>query len=213
MKRLAAIILLSFITSMAYTQTFDEWFRQKKTQIKYLIDQIAALQVYSSYVEKGFDIAKQGLNAINTIKKGDFSIHDQYFSALKKVNPKIKSYWKAADIITTEYNIIKACHREIKFIHNNPQITGDEIDYFSNTFSNVLDDCGKIINDLSTIVTPGSIELKDDERLKRIDELHNQIVGNKIFQQNISLEINQLAIQRFIDAADVKANKMMFDLN
>ena len=48
-------------------QTWAEWFRQKATQKKYLLQQIAALHVYSGYLSKGYSIAKDGLNTIKSI--------------------------------------------------------------------------------------------------------------------------------------------------
>ena len=63
-------------------QTSSEWFRQKATQKKYLLQQIAALQVYSGYLSKGYSIAKNGLNTIKNIKNGDLLQHSNYFTSL-----------------------------------------------------------------------------------------------------------------------------------
>src|SRR5258706_10649819 len=100
MKKMVLVMLLIF--NYAYGQTYDEWFRQQKTQIKYLTEQIAALQVYAGYVEKGYKIAKDGLDAIHAIKQGDFSLHNKYFSSLKNVNHNVKAYAKIADIIALQ---------------------------------------------------------------------------------------------------------------
>ena len=53
---------------MESAQTLAEWTQQNKTQIKYLVEQIAALQAYALVAEKGYSIAKTGLNAIGNIK-------------------------------------------------------------------------------------------------------------------------------------------------
>ena len=98
------MILLVLTVPCVHAQTFQEWTQQKKTQIKYLVQQIAAFQVYIGYVEKGYSIAKKGLNAISNIKHGDFSMHNDYFNSLKIVNPKIKKYWKVADITATSFS-------------------------------------------------------------------------------------------------------------
>src|SRR5260221_14255636 len=98
MKKILTVLLM-IIAPGVHAQNWEEWTQQKKTQIKYLEGQIAALQVYLSYAEQGYSIAKHGLTAINDIKNGDFSLHKGYFTSLKNVNPKIKSYWKIADII------------------------------------------------------------------------------------------------------------------
>lgn len=69
MRKFLLIVMISFSACWVKAQTFNEWFKQKKTQIQYLIDQIAALQVYSQSLQKGYDIADAGLKFIHGIKK------------------------------------------------------------------------------------------------------------------------------------------------
>ena len=52
--------LCAFSFQAAKAQTFAEWFQQKKTQIKYLTEQIAALEQYGNYVKQGYRIAQGG---------------------------------------------------------------------------------------------------------------------------------------------------------
>src|SRR5258706_14560273 len=97
-------IIMGFVMCSAsfcsiHAQTAEEWTQQKKTQIKYLLQQIAANKVYIDYLEKGYSIARNGLQTIQNIKKGDFNLHFNFFDSLKKVNPKIKGWAKVADII------------------------------------------------------------------------------------------------------------------
>jgi len=93
MKTILVILLLA-LSMFSYSQTVEEWTKQKKTQIKYLLQQIAANKVYLDYIEKGYGIARNGLNTIQSIKKGDFNLHSDFVSSLIKVNPKIKNYAK-----------------------------------------------------------------------------------------------------------------------
>lgn len=107
MKRLFTLILFALFSLTPKAQTLAEWFQQGGTQKKYLLQQIAALQVYIGDVQKGYSIAKQGLNTISDIKNDEFNLHKDYFNSLKIVNPKIKNYSKVADISVLQVNIIK----------------------------------------------------------------------------------------------------------
>jgi hypothetical protein len=78
-KYIGAVILGLIIGSTACAQTANEWFKQKKTQTKYLIEQIAALNVYLKTAKKGYDIAQRGLTLIGDIKDGSFQM-DKTFS-------------------------------------------------------------------------------------------------------------------------------------
>src|SRR6266498_4565607 len=100
MKRFLLSLLLIVGVHTSYGQTWNEWFRQKKTQIQYLVKQIAALKVYTDYLEKGYNIAKDGTNLINDIKHGDFNLHNNYFTSLKSVSSSVRNYSKVSAIVS-----------------------------------------------------------------------------------------------------------------
>jgi hypothetical protein len=156
MKKFFLIMMICFSCSCIKAQTFDEWFRQKKTQIQYLTDQLAALQVYSQSLQKGYEIAAAGLKFIHGIKKGDFDLHQFYFSSLKKVNPNIRSYSKTAAIILLQTEILKACNNEKKRMKQSQEFSAGEISYSLKVFEKLLNGCGEIvdqlINNLSTCI-------------------------------------------------------------
>jgi hypothetical protein len=211
MKKLFTILSVA-ITMSAQAQNWQEWTQQKKTQIKYLVNQIAALQIYSDYVEKGYAIAKDGLNAISSIKSGDFLLHEAYFNSLKTVNPKIKSYWKLADIIALQIKIVQSYRKEKDAIRQCNQFTEDEINYCNKVFTHLLDGCSEIIDQLILITTDGGTEMKDDERIKRIDALYRDIRNKYVFVQYFSNEANVLATERIVEMGDVKTSKALLDI-
>src|SRR3954462_11965140 len=101
---LLSILLLSLGSTLS-AQTFSEWFRQNKTQKKYLLEQIAALEVYAGYLQKGYAIAKDGLNTINSIRHGDFELHDNHFQSFRKINPTIRNLGELTEIKSLQEQI------------------------------------------------------------------------------------------------------------
>jgi hypothetical protein len=196
----------------AQAQNWQEWMHQKKTQIKYLVNQIAALQIYAGYVQKGYAIAEEGLSAIHNIKRGDFSLHEAYLISLKKVNPNLKSYWKVADIIAMQIKIVQGCHKEKNVVRQCNQFTKDEINYCNNVFTNLLNDCSDIIDQLILLTTNGNAEMKDDERINRIDALHADIKDKYVFVKHFSGEVSVLAMQRVMDANNVRTSRALLDI-
>jgi len=203
MRKFLLIVMISFSACWVKAQTFNEWFKQKKTQIQYLIDQIAALQVYSQSLQKGYDITGAGLKFIHEIKRGDFDLHELYFNSLKKVNPKVRSYSKIADIILLQTAILNACTKQEKRMKQSQEFSNDEISYSAKVFNNLLDECGQIIDQLTAVLTDGNFEMKDDERLKIIDQLYDQMQDSYVFIQQFRNETNTLGIQRMEDQKDV----------
>ncbi len=207
MKRLFILVLFVILSSGTKAQTFAEWFHQSATQKKYLLQQIAGLQVYIGCVQKGYSIAKHGLNTISDIKHGEFNLHKEYFNSLKDVNPKIKNYNKVATIILLQMNIVKVYKEAAKQIKQSRSFSANEITYINSVFERLLDDCTKTIDELITVTTSGQLEMKDDERLKRIDRLYNDMQTNYVFVQSFSDEAKLLAASRIRAQNEIQSSR------
>ena len=209
MKRLLMMLLLFLCTNYCSAQTWSEWFRQKKTQKKYLLQQIAALQTYVGYVEKGYSIAEKGLNTIRDIKHGDFNLHNIFFNSLTSVNSKVKKYSKVAVIIASQISISKQVRNTIKQCINSKQLTAAELNYLQQVFSNLLDDCAKNLNELLGLITDGEQKMKDDERIIRIDKLYDEMHDKQVFVQSFSQSAKGLSIQRMNEHNDIVITKKL----
>lgn len=210
MKRillLATVGLFAFHSSKA--QTTDEWLNQKSTQKKYLLQQIAALQVYLGYAKKGYNIATSGINTIRNIKNGDFNLHRDFFNRLKNVNPAIRRYAKVADIIAYQVKIIKQTKVTLQQIRETKQFTETELDYCKQVFDNLLDECMNRVEELILVTTSGKLEMKDDERLKRIDRLYADVQDKYSFTCAFSEDMGILAVQRLGEQMEINRSKLI----
>jgi hypothetical protein len=212
MKKIIAIAMLLSLNKSISAQTFAEWFRQKSTQKKYLVQQIAALQVYSGYVSKGYAIAKNGLNTIQDIKHGDFNLYKNYFSSLASVNPTIKRYAKIADIISLEISIVKQASSVVKFCKLSNQFTPSEIIFFRNVFDNLLSDCSTSLDKLFDIISNGKLTIKDDERIDEIDKIYEDMVDKQVFCRSFGDATKGLCIQRVNEQNEILFSKKLNDI-
>jgi hypothetical protein len=210
MRRMGLVIGVLCATISGHAQTWAEWFDQKKSQIEHLVDQIGALEVYAGSLEKGYDIAHSGLTAIHNIKKGDFSLHSDYFSSLTQVSSPIKTYWKIADILETEIRIVRACASEGQLLKTGRLFSDEEIHYCSSVFSSVLEGCGDLTSQLIDLITDGKLQMKDDERLGRIDEVHAAMNDREKFILSFSQGIKTLALQRAKEENDLKVLHLLY---
>lgn len=209
MKKIVLLLVASKMSLLCLSQNWNEWFRQKKTQKKYLLEQIAALQVYIGYAQQGYTISKKGLNTINDIKRGDFSLHDGYFNSLKSVNPKIKGYARVADIIAFQLRIIKQSRQCMIAVRELNQFTTAEMEQCVLVFSNLLADCVKNIDQLMLLITSGKTEMKDDERLKRIDGLYTDMQNKYGFCSSYAEEMTLLTVQRMREQHEINLSRKL----
>lgn len=209
MKKIIVIASLLCFAQTVSAQTFVEWFRQKATQKKYLLQQIAALQVYIGYVSKGYSIAKKGLNTIQDIKHGDLNLHSSYFTSLVTVNPKIKRYAKVADILVLEINIARQAAKTINDCKNSHQLTAQELVYMQKVFNTLLDDCAKCLDALFNIITNGQLSMKDDERIAAIDALYDDMTDKQIFIRSFSNTAKGICVQRDTEQKNIIISKKL----
>lgn len=204
-------MLLAIATALyvcgASAQTVNEWVNQKFTQKKYLLQQIAALQVYINYAKKGYSIVSGGINTIRDIKKGDLNLHNTFFSSLKTINPKISRYAKVADIISYQVRIIKLARQTLQSIREANQFSIEEIEYCKMVLDAMLDDCIQSITELIEIITPDKLQMTDDERLVRIDKLYLDMQDKFTFSNVMSEDISLLALQRLSEQIEINRSK------
>lgn len=209
MKAVSILISFCLVAAPAAAQIADEWLNQKAIQKKYLLQQIAALQVYIGYAKKGYNIVNGGITTIKNIKNGDLNLHRDFFNRLKNVNPAIRRYAKVADIIAYQVKIIKQTKLVLEQIRETKQFTEAELDYCKQVFDNLLDECMKIVEELMLVTTSGKLEMKDDERLKRIERLYADVQDKYSFTCSFSEDMGILAVQRLGEQMEINRSKLI----
>ena len=206
MKKSTLLFLLTLVIGIgsANAQTFDEWFRQKKTQKKYLIQQIVALRVFMGNLKKGYDIAHKGLNTISNIKDGNFNLHRDFFGSLKNVKPAISNSVKVADIIAFQIYVIRDMKRVYNFCERNENFTPEEIRYIAKVHTNLLFLCDANLSELLMIIRSNETEMTDDERLIRIDKIYDDMQDKHAFVQAFGNDTQSLSQERGKESRQVE---------
>jgi hypothetical protein len=172
--RILIMSLLLFVMQSAYSQTWNEWFRQKKTQKKYLIQQIAALKVYLKYLKKGYGIAKKGMQVVGDIKEGNFNSHKEYFGSLKEVNEVISGSGKVSSTLYFEAAIIDMLKKIRNDADESTALTSEEKQYVHTVCDNLLKLSDEAVSDLQDLLTDSHLEMKDDERITRLAKMNGE---------------------------------------
>ena len=217
MKFLIVLITGMILSTAAPAQTWNEWFKQKKTQRRYLAKQIALLEVYLGYLKKGYEIADKGLTTIHNIKNGDFNLHRDFFGSLKSVNPHISNSAKVADIIAFQVSIVRGIRKVNNFCKNNEYFTAEEIRYVTRVYHNILFLCDASVSELLTIIRSGKTEthshqMTDDERLARVDRIYDTVLEKHAFVKSFNEDIRLIAAERKRQARDIEFLDKQYDL-
>lgn len=195
-------------SSTAKSQTWDEFFRQKETQKKYLLQQLAALKLYEDYLSKGYEIADKGLKTIKGFTKGEFDLHSAFFESLKNVNPAVAGNKNIKEILTWQAAIIKAYNS----LNRETIKSGNDKSYIESVRSKVLSECVRDVEDLFAVISSGELEMKDDERLKRIDNLHSDMRDKYQFTESFIRQVKVLNLQREQEKQNGKVSKKLYGI-
>lgn len=169
---------------VAAGQTADEWLRQKRTQIKYYVEQVGALRIYTELGGKGYEIFGDGLRMIGDIKTGDFRLHNRYFESLSSVNPAVQQSAAARMVPIWNAYILQVA-------------TGATKDSFKrNVHRALLLENGRLFAEYKTLLQPGQHALNDAARLKRLNNITTQIQGQYQFIKSFVCENRVLDRQR-----------------
>jgi len=193
----------------ATAQTWSEWFSQKKTQKKYLLEQIAALQVYLEFARKGYAVASDGIGLVRDISRGEFSLHEAFISGLAKVSPVVRNDFRVAEIALLGADILKA----FSGIRRDGLLSADQLLYISQVAAGVINDCYGDLEELLLVVTSGRLEMTDKERLGRVDNIYQRMLDKSGFARVFCGEVTSMLRQKKMEQQTLENLRRYYGIN
>ena len=206
---LVCFMLCAFSFQPAKAQTFDEWFAQGKTQIKYLIQQISALSACESDLKQGYHIVSGELNSIKNFTGSEYSLHQGYYNSLSQVNPLVKKSTDLTTIQSEQQSIIS----QFNAISNLTGLSAAEQTYIQNVAQNLMSECNKDLGELQAVLTPGKLVMSDDERIKRINKVTASIKDKYVFTCSFCTQVRVLSVQRGNDSNTNSTLQKLYGIN
>jgi hypothetical protein len=201
---LVMIVLLGF-RSEAKCQTFNEWFKQKKTQKKYLIEQIAALQLYLKNLKQGYVVVKKGLNLVGEITGNSYSMDNIYLQSLLQVKMPIKNSDLNNSIITLESGIRKRLNILEERIHDNSTILSvDESAYLKKVTRKAESILSDQMAKAQKALTADEVQMTDAGRIEILKNVKNDLEELASFLGQADGELTRLIIQRRAENFEVQ---------
>ncbi len=204
-------LLLLLQTAAATTtkaQTWDEWFRQKKTQLDYLAKQIAELQAYGGFLKQGYAVSQHGLGAVKNWASSESALHSDYYHSLKEVGPALKNNPQAMDIAAYASAI------QGSFTQLNTKGMGAEgLAYIGGVKGKVLEECGADLSELDLVMTSGPMQMTDSERLGRLNKIYADIKDLYGFARSFTNQVQTLLLQKSREGQNIQTLKKYYGIN
>lgn len=201
--------IYSGMAANANAQTFAEWFKQSSTQKKYLLQQIAALQVFSGYLKQGYQIAHTGLGSISGSLTSENQLHATYYNRMSTASPAVRNNEQVQDILIWQKDILTI----LKNIDQINGLTVAEKNYLTSVRSAVLKDCDQQIDALQVVITDGKSQMSDADRLILIGKVHAAMLDNYHFAAGFTAQAKSYANQRLQEQHDAQTAKQVYGIN
>jgi len=185
-----ALMLCLFRTAPVYAQTWNEWLRQKKTQERYLLKQIAYLRLYADQAWKGYRLVDDGLEMVRKLTSGEHQLHEVFISGLSKVSPLVRGDARVAEILQYQL-VISAGFREV--LKSAATIGGANLAYYRQVREGLLAECHADLEELLEVALSGSLEMNDADRLGRLKKIHGAMAEKASFAQWFCAEVELLS--------------------
>jgi hypothetical protein len=197
MKTQALLFLfISLALMQAKAQVAGGFFSQQSKKEKLLTEQIAQLNIYRSLLVGGYGIKQQGLDTAHAFKNQSLGLHTAYFSALTQVNPVVANHPKVKQTYDLQERMAGTFHRELNWQQEEKQLSREEMTYLSNVYNHLLAESQQDLNELTDLLTKGKLQLTDQQRLGRLDQLYTGMKDKNSFAGYFTGKCRKLAMSR-----------------
>lgn len=206
-KSVVVLLLIISLPCLLKAQT------EEAEQLLLDVQKLSQLKQMLADLKKGYEIVYQGYSTIKNISEGNFNLHQVFLDGLLEVSPAVRNYKKVADIISLQLKIVSEYKSAFKQFKKNGKFTADEIDYMGKVYSNLFDQSINNLETLAMIITSGTLRMSDDERLKQIDDLYEDMVDKLTFLRHFNNQTSLLALQRTREEKQINFGKKIYGLS
>lgn len=147
-------------------------------------------------MKQGYQIISTGYDAIRDISRGNFNLHEAFLNGLLKVSPAVRNDERVGKIIRDQLRLVQEYKSAFRFFKGQGCFSTREMGYMESVYSRVMDESLKDLDELSTVLTAGKLRMSDEERLRAIDRIYDDMEGRLSFLRHFNNKTAVLAVQR-----------------
>ncbi|MFF5380796.1 TerB family tellurite resistance protein [Pedobacter suwonensis] len=210
-SKITSIALFGILSILFCVKSFAQ--STEARQLLLNVEKLSQLKNILSDMKKGYTIISSGYNAVKNISQGNFSLHETFLDGLLLVSPEVRKYSRVADIITVQKDIVSEYKRTLKNFSASGLMNGNELDYISRVYTVLFHQSKDNLEELTLVLTAGSLRMNDEERLSAIDRIFKDTSDKLVFLRSFNREAGTLLLQRKGALTDVEGAKDLFKIN
>lgn len=160
------------------------------------IQKLSTLRSILTEMQQGYQELGKDYTAVRDVAQGNFSLHKTFLDGLLAVNPAVRDYQHAADIVDLQAALLAKYRAAWTFFQQQRGIQPAELTLIARTFAGLLQDSYNDLADLDKVLTPGTIRASDAERMRQIDAIYDSMTRRVAFIDQFNNSTALLAAQR-----------------
>lgn len=210
MKKVLIIILLSMFGLAPINSTLAQ--TAEVTQLILNIEKLNQLRKILKELKNGYEILFKGYNTIRDLSQGNFKLHEAFLDGLLQVSPAVKKYSRVKDIVDCQLALVKEYRAAYAQFSSGDHFTEEELAYIEDVYTDLLKGSIKNLDALTTVLTAKKLRASDDERLRIIDSIYEDMTDKLSFLRHFNSNTSVLAAQRNSEKADIELRKKMYGI-
>jgi len=193
-----AFFCLAWTSFQAKAQSisFSDLFGQQGKKKKLMAEQVGGIYTYLAAIKGGYSIMHSGLDLAHELKGGTFSLHTNYYTSLEQVNPVVKQDPKGKAIAQLYNELNSRFSAELSWQKKQGMLKPDELAYLQKVSENLIRLADKDLAETTDLLTPGKLQLTDQQRLDRLDKLYASMKDKAAFAASFTAKSRALAQNR-----------------
>lgn len=186
--------------------------RGQSAEIQQLVLNIEKLSQFKkilSDMKKGYELLSGGYKTVKDMTEGNFSLHKTFLDALMQVSPAVKKYKRVGEIVDYQISIVRESRSGMNRFIKSGNFSGPELNYFEKVYGNLLNQSLRNLDELTMVITADKLRMSDDDRLKAVDGIYEQMQDKLLFIRNFNASSNVLALQRAKEKNDADASRAL----
>jgi hypothetical protein len=178
------------------------------------IQKIQTETIYLQDAQKAIENTMQQLHLddITSWVQKQKDLYGEYYQELWQIKSYITYYQRVKDIIDKQILLVNTYKSAYATFKQNKNFSADEINTMFNTYSGIMDESIKNLDEIYLVINAFSTQMSDGQRLKIIDEAAARIDKNYSDLQSFNQRNVLISLQRAQESNDIDQVKNLYGL-
>ncbi|WP_156305629.1 TerB family tellurite resistance protein [Sphingobacterium endophyticum] len=194
MKTFKLYLFISTFLIIPSQRAFPQ--RTEISQLLLNVEKLTQMKKILYQMKQGYSILSKGYGMVTDLSRGNFNLHRAFLQGLMKASPTISKYHKVDRIAILQIQLVRQSRQAVLRYRKSGRFTLDELDYLSKVRQKVLEGSLAYLQELTSLLLDGEVQMNDGERLSAIDRIHAQMEDATAFLRGFLHETDVLMVRR-----------------